>query len=36
VLPGASHGGAIDPDPTGYERRVIGFLDGALAPRVSG
>ncbi len=31
-LPDAAHGQALKTDPAGYERRVIGFLDGALAP----
>jgi alpha/beta superfamily hydrolase len=29
-LPDAPHGGAIEADPRGYERRVIAFLDDAL------
>ena len=29
-LPDAPHAAALRTDPTGYERRVIGFLDRAL------
>ena len=29
-VPGAEHTGGIDARPAEYERRVIGFLDGAL------
>ena len=29
-LPDAPHGAALRTDPTGYERRVIGFMDRAL------
>ena len=32
-VPGASHTGGIDAQPAEFERRVIGFLDGALAAR---
>lgn len=31
-LPGAAHAAALQTDPGGYERRVIGFLDRALRP----
>ena len=30
-LPEASHAAALRTDPAGYERRVVGFLDRALA-----
>jgi hypothetical protein len=29
-VPDAKHGGAIEADPSAYERRVVGFLDRAL------
>jgi uncharacterized protein len=32
-VPGASHTGGIDAQPAEFERRVIAFLDGALAAR---
>ena len=32
-VPGASHTGGIDAQPAEFERRVIGFLDGALRAR---
>lgn len=32
-LPGAKHATAIRADAAGYEERVVGFLDRALAPR---
>ena len=34
-VPGAGHVGAFEVDPRGYERRVVGFLEQALAARAA-